>query len=571
VFLLFLAVLAGLTTGSCAQDVIASDAIRDRIARLDQTGKLAVGGTTVTSRDLLTRFYEVFFYGRAWQDPRAVDALMAGIAESYDHGLNPEDYHATQLKEMAAAPNADADSQADFDILLSDAAVRLLSHLWFGKVDPGNLDQHWNLKRPFLGGDPVEIIAAALANGQMGGLIQSAQIDEPYYLTLKSALKSYREIASSGGWPMVPEGETLKPGMSDPRVPVLRKRLTRSGDYNGVSGTAAAKPATGQPAGSAVIESAAAAETVGTAASPDGRLAAPSPDLVYDEALVDAVKSFQQRHGIEVDGILGPNTLAAMNVTVDQRIDQIRVNLERARWVLRNLGPDYIVVNIAGFYVDVIRSGEEVWHSRTIVGQTVHETPVFRDELSYIVFNPTWTAPASIVRNELIPAQRKNPSYLRRNNFVLIDSAGRRLSPGAVNWARVSAGNFPYQVVQQPGDDNALGRVKFVFPNQHAVYMHDTPSRSLFGKAQRAFSHGCIRVQDPLGLAELLLKDQPDWTPQRIADVLASGKTTQVAVKQPLPVLLLYWTVDPDPAGNVRFYTDIYDRDAAVLAALDQK
>jgi murein L,D-transpeptidase YcbB/YkuD len=189
--------------------------------------------------------------------------------------------------------------------------------------------------------------------------------------------------------------------------------------------------------------------------------------------------------------------------------------------------------------------------------------------MSYVVLNPTWTVTRNIIRNEIIPKTKKDPSYLTRHNFDLIDGAGQKISSASIDWPTVKARRFPYRVVQRAGPENALGMVKFIFPNKHAVYLHDTPRRELFGRSERAFSHGCIRVKDPLMLAELLLGDQPKWTREKIDAVIESGKTTTVHLSRKLPVLLLYWTVDPDPTGNVRFYSDVYDRDKAVLKALD--
>jgi murein L,D-transpeptidase YcbB/YkuD len=291
--------------------------------------------------------------------------------------------------------------------------------------------------------------------------------------------------------------------------------------------------------------------------------------LSYDSGLVEAVIAFQMRHALDPDGVVGPATLAALNVTVEDRIDQIRVNLERARWVLRELEKDFIIVNIAGFYVSLIRDDKQLWQTPVIVGKTYHKTPIFRDMMSYVVFNPTWTVTRNIIRNEIIPKTKKDPSYLTQHNFDLIDGAGKKINPASIDWPTVNARKFPYRVVQRAGPDNALGMVKFIFPNKYAVYLHDTPGRDLFSRSERAFSHGCIRVKDPLTFAELLLGDQSKWTREKIDAVIEGGKTTTVHLSRKLPVLLLYWTVDPDPTGNVRFYTDVYDRDKGVLQALD--
>jgi murein L,D-transpeptidase YcbB/YkuD len=512
-----------------AQDQDVREVVRERIDRLQETGALSVEGADITAGSFVVRFYQSRRFRLAWNDPANSAALLRGIEASFDHGLDPEDFHISTIRRLYPPKGPDPVALAEFDILLTDATAQLLRQLWFGKVDPLALDADWNLERPFLAGNPVEIVTAVLANNHLDRLIDDVQIKHPYYLTLKAALRSYRETASAGGWSAIPQGETLKPGMSDARVRLLRQRLARSGDYNGVGG--------------------------------------PDSDL-YDEGLVEALKAFQARHALDSDGAIGPATLSALNVPVQARIDQIRVNLERARWVLRELGRDFILVNIAGFYVDLVRDDQLVWRTRGIVGKTYHKTPIFRDQMSYIVLNPTWTVTRNVIRNEIIPKQQKDPAYLERNNFDLIDRSGHKVGPSSISWADVDGRNFPYNVVQHAGPDNALGQAKFIFPNEHAVYLHDTPRRDLFSRSERAFSHGCIRVKDPLELAELLLADRPEWSRARINEVIASGETTTVHLSEKLPVLLLYWTVDPDPAGDVRFYTDIYDRDDAVLAAL---
>ena len=263
---------------------------------------------------------------------------------------------------------------------------------------------------------------------------------------------------------------------------------------------------------------------------------------------------------------MGPATLAALNVTVEQRVEQIRANLERARWVFYDPGSEFLVVNIAGFRAYLLRRGEIIWSSRVQVGRPYTQTPVFAAKMSYIVFNPTWTVPTSIVRNETVPAIRRDPNYLASHNMDVFDSSGKMVDPASVNWSATNGG--PYRFVQRPGPNNALGRMKFMFPNEHAVYLHDTPSRSLFERDNRAFSHGCIRVDDVYGLAVTLLGS--GWSRERIDRVIAGGKTETVFLDKPLPIMLLYWTTEVDAAGRVSFFTDVYSRDAAVIAALKE-
>jgi murein L,D-transpeptidase YcbB/YkuD len=282
------------------------------------------------------------------------------------------------------------------------------------------------------------------------------------------------------------------------------------------------------------------------------------------------VKRFQQRHGLTPDGAVGPGTLAALNVPVSARIDQIRVNLERSRWVLHEMVGEFVLVDVAGFSVSYFRNDAPVWTSKVIVGRPYRETPIFRSTITYVVFNPTWTIPPGILVKDKLPILRKDPGYLKRNNIRVIDASGREVNPNSVNWSRYGAGNLPpYQLRQDPGDDNALGLVKIMFPNKYSVYLHDTPTKALFDKDERTFSSGCIRVQKAFELAELVLNDPVQWNQATMAEVVKAKAMKTVNLAKPVPVLLLYWTAQPTPDGQVLFRNDVYGRDPATLAALD--
>jgi murein L,D-transpeptidase YcbB/YkuD len=344
----------------------------------------------------------------------------------------------------------------------------------------------------------------------------------------------------------VPDGPSLKPGMQDPRVPALRARLvvTRDLQAGGME-----PPAPPQEPASPLQDGA---------------------EFVYDAGLEAAVQRFQERHGLTPDGVVGRATLAAMNVPAEARVAQIRINLERARWVMHELKGNFVLVNVAGFDVSYFRDDEPVWTSKVIVGRPYRETPIFKSLITYVVFNPTWTIPPTILVKDKLPVIKRDPGYLARNNIRVIDSRGREVDPYSVNWSQYGAGRLPpYQLRQDPGEDNALGLVKIMFPNPHMVYLHDTPTKSLFDKDERTFSSGCIRVEKAFELAELVLDDPQRWNPQTMAEVVASKKMQTVNLPQPLPVLILYWTAQPRPDGQVIFHNDVYGRDAATLAALD--
>lgn len=493
-----------------------------QLAALASGRQMAIGGKNIASSEFLVRLYAALGNTRAWGDERNVAALRDAVSRSWEDGLMPSDFHADALNKPAA-------SHDEQDIIMSDALVRLLYQLYFGKVYPNALDPNWNFARPLLTRDPAQSISKALADGKVAELIDDVRLKHPLYSALKATLQAYTQLDANGGWPAIPDGPAFKPGVEDARVPQLRARLAITGEYSGP----------------------------------------PSDSQTFDPALVKALKTFQTAQGLEADGVGGPATMAALNVSAHQRVEQIRANLERARWILRPLGSEMVVVNIAAQRLHLFLKGKKVWSTRVIVGKTYNKTPIFTEPMSVIVFNPTWTVPRSIVRNEIFPKAAANPGYLTANNYYLTDGNGGTVDPAGINWSAYTGASFPYGVVQRPGPNNALGLVKFLFPNRFSVYLHDTPSRQLFAKSERSLSHGCIRVEDPLHLAELILADRLGWNRQKIDAMVATGKLQGVGLKDKLPVLLLYWTVDPTFDGGARFYRDLYGRDPKLLAALN--
>lgn len=510
----------------------ADEAMQARIALLAQSRGTAVGGIALGSEAVLAELYRERGYRLIWEPARA-RTLLGVLEASQADGLRPDDFHVEEIRTaferggLTALPSAE---RVELDILLSDSLLRYLHHHLFGKVDPVSLDANWNHADGAAFDELLQAMREALAAASLKGHLDARLQWPRAYVDLRNGLARYREIAARGGWPIVPDGETIKPGMQDARVPLIRARLEASGDH--------------------------------------GRTALPAGELDYDPELQAAVERFQARHGLFVDGIVGPRTRAAMNVSVETRIDQIRLNLERMRWVVGDLPQDYLVVNIPAYRVDLYRGGAVVWSGRAIVGQPARETPVFRDELAYLELNPTWTVPPTILAEDLLPNLREDPSYLQTRGLRVIDYQGRGVSPEAVDWT-VSAKAFPYLLRQPPGDDNALGRIKFMFPNRYSVYLHDTPQRALFSRAMRALSSGCVRVEDPLRLAELVLDEPQRWNAETFQAALETEETRVVRLAKPLPVLLSYWTAEADADGRVSFYNDIYARDDALLRALD--
>lgn len=513
------------------------EAIRDRIDLLRYDTQQEVRGAWIIVGDLVARYYESQQFQPAWQDPARLNALITSLDELRDDGLDPDDYHYPSLQSYRLDLRMNkltVEDRANLDLLATDAFMLSLYHLYLGKVDPQKVSSQWNFsQRPTQLEDGLARFAQRLAAGEVRETYAATRPQHVWYQRGRERLREYRAIAAAGGWPSVADGPTLKPGMQDARIPVLRERLRVTKDL-----------------------------------APAGADALPEDD-VFDPTLVTAVQNFQSRHGLTADGAVGPGTRAAMNVPVQSRIDQIRVNLERGRWTLHEIKGEFVLVDVAGFYVSYFRNDEPVWTSRVVVGRDERETPIFRSTITYVVINPTWTIPPGILVKDKLPELQRNPGALKRMNIRVLDGSGREVDPYSINWHKYGPSRLPpYQFRQDPGPDNALGLIKIMFPNPYLVYLHDSPAKSLYDQDQRTFSSGCIRVQKPFELAELVLHD-PQWSQQAIADAIATQETRTVNLATPVPVLILYWTAQPRPDGQVNFRKDIYGRDAATLAALD--
>ena len=509
----------------------------ERIAALlraeDPEALATVSGQTVYGAPLIRQMYAARGYEPLW----SVEAIVA-FSDALDRleadGLTPGDYRFAEIAPQLGTPDMSAlgpAEAAEVDILLTEAFVRATYNLYFGKADPQRLDPDINFARSYTGEDPAPFLLEHIAQARIGEVFDWARPKNERFEWLQQGLARYRAYQAGGGWEPIPSGETLKPGQSDPRVVLVRKRLAVTGDLP-ASATGSDDPAR------------------------------------FDDALEAAVKRFQARHGIEVDGVIGAGTLAAMNVPVADRIDQIRVNLERGRWTLHEAYDQFLVADIAGFDVYWVKDGEIFWKEQIQVGKEYTKTPVFKGEIRYLDFNPTWTIPPGILRRSVIPGLKKDPGYLDKKGYQLLTLDGKPVDSKTVDWN--SLNGFPYMVRQPPGPDNALGQVKFMFPNPHFVFLHDTNHRELFDRSKRSFSSGCIRVRNPFELAERLLAGQGEWTREKIDTVVASGRTTRVNLNRPMRIIIAYNTARvPTEGSQVHFRPDIYKRDAKVLAALD--
>ena len=499
--------------------------------RIEQIGKAAdyrIAKHSMHGKVFLADLYQANNFKPVWDDGLA-EVLGDEIQNlSYD-GLDPADYWFPSLDALLGKKqnrSLDAAQQAELDLLLSEAFVRAYYNLLVGKVDPERLDENFNFPRPLNAEKRRPAVIAMLLQGRVADIFARARPPEHAHRRLKEALAEYRAYAEAGGWPTVQTGAPLKPGDSGKRVAQLRARLSVTGDYTGK---------------------------------------ADDPNL-FDADLEQAVKRFQERHGLDIDGTAGPATLEAMNVPVQQRIDQLRVNLERQRWFMHENHDEYIVADIAGFNVYWIRNSEIIWSTRAQVGKDYSQTPVFKDMLRTIVFNPTWTIPPGIMARSILPNLKKDPDYLGKKGYLLLTHDGKEIDPLSVDWSKID--KMPYIVRQPAGPNNALGMVKFLFPNKHLVYLHDTNHREHFADASRSFSSGCVRIEHPFDFAERLLAGQEDWDRNKIDATVKSGETKWVTLDQPIRIIIAYSTAAARN-GMVYFKHDIYNRDASVLKALD--
>lgn len=516
--------------------------LRQRIEAAGHPPRIVVGEEQIYSSIVLPRFYLERTYKPAWSNKNGplpiVDSLLAAIKYAHKNGLAPQDYHVTKIEKLYTTINELQQRNlqlnhlrlVDLDLLLTDAFLVLGSHLYGGRVNPESLDPEWHPSRR-----PIEldvVLRDALGDGKIQQALNALLPHHPEYYRLRELLARYREILNDGGWPSVPEGPTMRKGDSEERIAALRKRLILAGDLDEQ-------------------------ETI--------------DDHLFDETLEKAVIRFQRRHGLEPDGLVGRETIAQLNTSVEQRLKTVLVNMERWRWLPENLGDRYIIVNIANFELDVIDNGSRVMNMRVIVGRNYRRTPVFTGQMTYLVFSPYWNIPPGITANDVLPQVKRDIQYLAKNNIRVLQGWGadaREIDPVTVDWSIITPRNNPYRFRQNPGPNNSLGLVKFMFPNKYNVYLHDTPARELFARVQRDFSSGCIRIEQPVELAEYLLSDRPEWTRDAIVAAMRRGVERTVTLVRSIPVHLLYWTSWTDENGTVHFRRDIYNRDQRLYDAL---
>lgn len=491
---------------------------------------------------LVLRFYERRGFNAAWSAKqglrdealRLADALEAAPREGLELGDAQADQVRARVGMLAAAREAlgrrpEPRLLADTDILLTRSFFKHAMHLHSGLIDPARLPLDWHLAPRRA--DLVKLLEQALATGDMAGPLASLDPAHPGYAALRALLERYRGIAHAGGWRGVPPGQTLRRGSTGERVRLLRARLAAEGDL-------------------------------------DRSLAR---GVTFDAALVAAVRRFQARHGLEPTGVVGERDRVELDVPVEARIRQITLNLERWRWLPASLGERHLLVNIPGFTLEAREADRAALAMRVVVGRELSRTPMFSDSITYLVFNPVWELPIEIAKNEVLPAIQKDPEYLAKNQLRLYERHGRgsrEVDPAKVDWKKVTPEEFGFAVKQDPGPGNSIGHVKFMCPNQFAVYLHDTPAATLFTATERDYSHGCVRVERPLELALYLLRGKAGWDSARIVAAFDTLKNKVVQLPEPVPVHILYRTTWVDDLGVAQFRRDVYAVDSLLTDAL---
>ncbi len=492
-----------------------------------------VDGAQLALPDLVSRFYWQRDFRPIWFDHEGV-CIEAGdlvqiLRRAGEEGLPLQDYPLAAIEQRLFGEIDDPLQLAQLDLLLTDAFLHYSHNARSGRLDPRRADGEWFIPHtPF---DASLLLQQGLTQKNLAGILADLPPPHAGYRRLRSALQEYRLVAERGGWPQVPDGVILRSGARELRVIQLRRRLQLSGDLTREHGA--------------------------------------EPEL-FDSTLRRAVQRFQRRHGLHADGSVGELTLAALNVPVEERIRQIEANMERWRWLPRQLEPRHILVNMAGYELQLIEVDKPILNMRVIVGRDYRQTPVFASAMTSLVLNPYWYVPRSIFRDDILPRLRQEPDHLARLGmrvFSSLNGNGSEVDAATIDWAAVDGDSFPHTLRQEPGPHNALGQIKFMLPNRYGIFLHDTPDRRLFSQPARAFSSGCIRLEDPLELARYLLADDERWSRAGLEAAIAQGRPLGLTLPQPIPIYLTYWTAWVDEGGLLQLRDDIYGRDQRLYGA----
>jgi murein L,D-transpeptidase YcbB/YkuD len=535
---LFLSVLflvcAELSPAENLTDLVSGN-IRARINAAEVSSQSACVDAVLWRSELLPKFYAEREFRPAWNDDYApipyVEDFLEVISEADREGLKPEDYHLNEIKRALSALYESQSRELTFeesklanvDLMLTDAFLLYASHLFEGRVDHQKVYPDWVVNQRMI--DLAAVLQRALESGDMKGTLSELAPRHPGYARLKKKLIEYQNVAETGGWLRIPKGSKLTKGSRGRGVAILRQRLIASGDLN---------------------------------------LTAVDKNNVFDHNLEGAIRRFQKRHGLRVDGRVGRSTIEALNVPAEVRMRQIALNMDRMRWLADDSEGRYIFVNIADFRLEVVEDEKTILEMKIIAGKGERRSCVLSAKMTYLELNPYWRIPDGIASREILPQVKKNTRYLAEKRIKVfrdwVDD-GKELNPKKVKWSRVKAGDPGYKFPQDPGPSNPLGRLKFIFPNLCEIYLHDMPARHLFGRSRRDFSHGCIRIEKPIELATYLLQDKETWTRKKILDENRTEKRQVVMLPEPISVHIFYGTAWVDSGGHLQFRDDIYHVD----------
>lgn len=499
--------------------------LQHMLAQLPQACSGMPASLDAPAQALLTDFYAQQQFAPAWSQPARLEALLPELEQLVDDGLNPAGYQLTSLRSFAQQPVAAADNACQ-DIFISHVYLQALQHLQRGRLVQANIEPFWQA--------PEAVVAVNDATAQLAHLAAAGLNDLPQaFAQARPALPQYQALRNAYAylrqqplptWQRLASGPVLRPDMTDARVPALAERLFHEGYLSSLSG---------------------------------------DNSLLFAPEQVAALKSFQHSHALQADGVMGAATLAALNVSPQARREQLRANLERFRWLGHNFAATGVLVNVAAAQLTLYQEGAPVWQTRTQVGRPERATPLLKSQITRLTLNPTWGVPPTIFREDKLPEIRRDQGFLNKHDLKIFDRDGNQLSADQVDWSNPGF----VQLRQSAGPKNPLGRVVLRFANPFSVYLHDTPSQPLFNKAPRAFSSGCVRVEQALYLSEQLMTVDEH---AHALSLWASGKTYELRLSKPMPLLMSYWTAEVNAAGQVQYVPDIYHYDPALLAALDR-
>lgn len=478
-----------------------------------------------------------------WTSPDGLDQrgqeILGLLSKSADEAMEPSDYLPPALGSFSDSPTVfkgDMIHLARLDLGLTAMALKYARHASGGRIIPNRLTKYNDISPATV--NPAAAVKVLAWSPFPIEYLKSLHPQHPAYELFKSELAKKRALLHVTENEAIPLGKRVKSGDSDPRIPLTRHHLERLGYL---------KPQGGLPDGIPFTT----------------RMEAEARRLVLDPEISAALKVFQDEAQIKATGSLDLATINALNSRTEERnVAKLIYNIERLRWLPKNLGNKYVFVNQAAYQLEVVDNGREVWRTKVIIGKPLTQTVAFHDRMETVVFNPSWGVPPSIIRNEMLPILRRDPSYLDRLGYRVVSKGGQIIRSSAVNWSAYNKG-VPYSIQQPPSDDNALGEVKFLFPNSHSIYLHDTPARSLFAPSARAFSHGCVRVENPRIFAEILL----GLSGEEVAKRIDSGRSQSAKIMQDIKVHLTYFTAWPDSAGKIVYYDDVYGRDQRMESA----